>query len=417
MTSTGPPLTLDELIPPVASETIHRTGMIGFVCCAVAAGLGLLASALPMETAWMATPRLLLAGIGLLIAGAAISLRPALWSGWAIAAATAALAIAGIPAHWDSARLLSGVLAVAAALGAGMAALPPTPRYSLLSFAVLFHFGGILTATTWPDPTPWLTNQVAYRVYIPYLTFMYLRNAYHFYSPEPGPASHLFVLLKYELDEIDPETRAKKVVHEWITLPRRDQHMKDPLGQSYYRRLSITEMASQSIPGLVTGENFENLDARMRRTQASVTGTGGTPEPIPIRADVDPPSLQYRIPQAHITRYLLPSYTKHLAVSNSAPGRKVIGVKIYRVEHRITPTQAFKDGFSPFHPTTYRPYFCGDFDANGKLLDPQDPMLYWLVPIAPRTQGADPNDPLKRDYIDYLSKHAGYEFDWGRIRP
>jgi hypothetical protein len=417
MTSTGPPRTMDDVIPPVASETIHRVGMIGLACCAIAAGLALLVAVVPMATAWLATPRLLLTAIGLVVSGSAISLRPALWSAWAIGCMAAALAVAGIPGHWDSARLLITVMAVVAAIAAGLAALPPTPRYSLLSLAALFHFGGILTATTWPDPTPWLTNQVAYRIYMPYLTFMYLRNAYHFYSPEPGPASHLFVLLKYELDEIDPETGTTKIVHEWITLPRRDEHMKDPLGQSYYRRLSITEMASQSIPGLVTGENFENLDARMRRTQASVTGTGGTPEPIPIRADVDPPTLQYRIPQPHITRYLLPSYSKHLAVSNTAPGRKVLGMKIYRVEHRIPPPQVFKDGFSPYHPTTYRPYFCGDFDANGKLLDPQDPMLYWLVPIAPRPEGPDPNDPLKRDYIDYLSKHAGYEFDWGRIRP
>jgi hypothetical protein len=44
-------------------------------------------------------------------------------------------------------------------------------------------------------------------------------------------------------------------------------------------------------------------------------------------------------------------------------------------------------------------------------------MLYWLVPNVPKRGGASPADPEKKDYIDYLSKHAGFEFDWRRMRP
>ena len=423
MDITGPPTTVDEVIPPADPVRVYRIGLIGAAGCAVAALLGLAALAVTDEIPAVSTVRLILVAVGLLTAGGAISLRPGLWMAWAIGGLAAGLAIGGLPGHWDSARLLVSVMTVLAFVGAGLTAAPPALRATLVSCVMVFHFGGILTATTWPDPAPWLTNQAAYRVYMPYLTFMYLRNAYHFYSPEPGPSSHLFVLLTYELDEIDPATKKKKIVHEWVTLPRRDEHMKDPLGLSYYRRLSITEMVSPAIPGLVSADNFENLDARLRRVQAS-QGTiplpnpdpsGGTRTvPIPVLEGVEAATLQYRIPQPHISRYLLPSYARHLAAKYSAPGRTVTNVRIYRVEHRITPTYDFRMGMSPYHPSSYRPYFCGDYDAEGKLRFPQDPMLYWLVPIPP---ARDPSKPGGDDYTDFLTEHAGYQFDWGRIRP
>lgn len=411
MNRTGPPATVEDVIPPTDPATVYRTGGIGVGLCAVAALIGLLEYGIGDVTA-LDTVRLLLVAAGALTAGAAITLRPALPLGWLLGSIAAALAIGGLPEHWDSGRYFATVVAVLGLIGAGLTALPATPRYSVLSLAVLFHFGGILTATTWPDPTPWLTNQVGYRIYMPYLSFLYLRNAYHFYSPEPGPASHLFVLLKYELDETDPATGKPRIVHEWVTLPRRDEHMKDPLGQAYYRRLSITEMVSPTVPGLMAGESFEKNDAYTRRMVASYTSSDNTRTPIPILADVDAPQLQYRVPLNHIVRYLLPSYARHLAHQYSGPGRKVVEVKIYRVEHRIANPLAFRNGADVYAPVWYRPYFCGDFDANGKLLDPQDPMLYWLVPIAP-----DPAGPNGPNYTDYLSKHAGFAFDWGRIRP
>lgn len=418
MDTTGPPAPTDDLLPPVEPSSVYFVGYMGVAACGVAAVLGLLTLAIG-NIALLDTLRLILVATGLLIAGAAISMRPSLPLAWLIGAVAAGLAIGGLPEHWDSARLLAKVLTVLGILAASLAALPAVARYSVISLFAVFHFGGILTATTWPDPTPWLTNQVGYRVYMPYLSFLYLRNAYHFYSPEPGPASHLFVLLKYELDETDPNTGKPKVVHEWITLPRRDEHMKDPLGQSYYRRLSITEMVSPSIPGLVSAESFEKLDARERRFHVSPGSPAPrTDVPIPLTDAVDPAALQYRIPQPHISRYLFPSYAKHLASEYSSPGRKVVGVKIYRVEHRIAPPSVFKDKASPFsdpyHPSWYRPYFCGDYDANGKLIDPKDPMLYWLVPIVP---GGEPGDPEKKNFTDYLSKHARFKFDWEGVRP
>jgi hypothetical protein len=412
-------MTDDDLLPPADPRTVLRTGLVGFGLSAAAAALGGLALALGDSTPGAVhTLRLLLVAAGGVLAGAAVSLRPSLWQPWAVAAGAFGLAaVLGVPAHWDSGQLLARVLAGAAVVGAVLVALPLTPRLSVVSLAAVFHFSGILAAVTWPDPGPWLTTQLGNRVYMPYLSFLYLRNAYHFYSPEPGPASILACLLKYETDETDPATGKPKVLHEWVVFPKRDEHMRDPLGQTYNRRLSITEMVASSIPALATGLNFERSDVVQRRQRAGIVASGQSKEPIPLVTLEESAELQYRVPQAHITRYLLPSYSKHLAVEYSGPGRRVTGVKIYRLEHRIMPTQQFVLGGDPFHPATYKPYFYGDYDANGKLLNPQDEMLYWLVPNVPKRGGASPADPEKKDYVDYLSRHAGFEFDWGRMRP
>src|SRR5207302_9789364 len=109
-----------------------------------------------------------------------------------------------------------------------------------------------------------------------------------------------------------------------------------------------------------------------------------------------------------ISRYILPSYANHILrkEAESAPDRKPTSVKIYRLEHRVTPPWALVQDINPHHPITYRPYYLGEFAANpatGKveLIDSQDPLLYWLVPILPKPMS--PGDPEKKDFIDYMS--------------
>src|SRR5437667_416198 len=92
------------------------------------------------------------------------------------------------PVAWET--VLKAALA-----GAALVAAPRPWRQGVISAIIVFHFGGIFMATASPPPTPWLVEQMFQRVYNPYLQFMYLRNAYHFYSPEPGPASLLCFLL------------------------------------------------------------------------------------------------------------------------------------------------------------------------------------------------------------------------------
>jgi hypothetical protein len=355
-----------------------------------------------------------LTGVGALLAGSAVSMRPGLWKAWLLAAGTGLLAaVVALPDHWDSARLLARVLTALAAAGAVLAAVPPLVRYSLVSLAVLFHFGGILTATTWPEPAPWVTQQMANRVYLPYLSFAYLRNAYHFYSPEPGPASLLFVLVKYE--EIDPATGKQKA--EWLVLPRRHEHMKDPLGLTYYRRLSITEAIAGTTADLFTATTFEKLDARERRARRALTPGGADQIPL-APPEYEPHHQQYRIPRPDITRYLLPSYAEHICAEFTATRRtQVASVKVYRAEHRIIPAYTFVHGGDPFDPVGYRVYYLGEYTPDGKLVNPQDEMLYWLVPVFPKPGGASPLDPDKKHFEEYLSRHAGYDFDWRRMRP
>lgn len=445
-----PSPTPTDVIPPVPLRTAALTAAVGGGLCLLAALLG----AIPFDDSGgpvlLSTARLLLVAFGALTAGVALSWRPDVYWMWPIAAGTALLASFGIPepkpGDWDSARMLARVMTGLAVAGAALTAAPATARYLALSAFALYHFGGLLTATTWPEtngtPPPWVTTQAASRLYIPYFKFLYMSNAYHFYSPEPGPASHLFLLLTYELKSTtrpaaDPATWAEgrnaetgepewtKASSEWVNVPNRRQHYRDPLGLTYYRRLSITEMVSKALPSRYTPTTFEKSEAVERR-QAVALGLG---QRIPLDPRGGQPADQYRIPSADVPRYLLPSYARHIAdefsypARGDSPARTVTAVKLFRVEHAIlpadeyvgrrlpyNPTRRRTEPGNPYHPTTYKPFYLGEYDAAGRLRNPTDPMLYWLCPVLPKA--ATVADP--RDYEDFMSKYAGFEYDWER---
>jgi hypothetical protein len=312
-------------------------------------------------------------------------------------------------------------------------AVPARLRPAGATAALVFHFGAILSATTWPTPTPWITQQAMVRAFAPYLRAVYLSNAYHFYSPEPGPASLLHILVRYERD--DPAGGKPTTVDEWVVFPARDQHMKDPLGLAYYRRLSLTEAASQALADSATADTFNREEAQKARIQVAVggytrPGPDGKPEQVQIPTAppaFEPPAGQYRVPDPMVTRNLLPSYARHLAHTLTGPraedgkpvNYRVANVKIYRLEHRVVPPENFvgtrgRTPLDPFHPVTYRAYFLGDYAPDGTLVNPRDPLLYWLIPVLPKPGGAAPGDKTGKDYDDYLSRHAGCEVEWRR---
>jgi hypothetical protein len=407
---------LDDIVPPPdVAHHQRRLVMCGLVPAIVAAILGV---GLDMNSTGgpgpLATLRLVLvafSALATLHAVSQVATRPLLWGLAAIAAVAWRF---GLPEHWDSARLLASVAAAVCVAGGVLAAVPLQVRCALISAAVVFHFGAIFTATTRPTPTPWLVDQVATRVTLPYLSFTYLTNAYHFYSPEPGPASLLYCLVTY--DEIDPET--KKPVAEWITLPNRAEQPKDPLELTYYRRLSLTEQVAMTVPDYVTPSAFEKLDIRVRRYEVALGKDPKYPR-IPLAPDeIEQPIYQYRMPYPGIMRYVVPSYARHILKANSTNGRVAKTVKLYRLEHRIVPVNVYREKLSPYHPITYRPYFLGEFRLDDTdeavMVNPQDPMLYWLVPILPKRltnlKAEDVDDQIE----DYLSKHAGYKVDWRR---
>jgi hypothetical protein len=405
-----------DLLPRPDLPATRRLAAVGLIAVGVAAVVGLAGDG----PGPLASGRLALTGVGCLLGGIAVARRPDRPEAWGLFAAACWLAgLAALPGHWDSARTLGRIAGGIGLAFAVVQTLPMGLRPVAATLGVLFHFGGILGAVTWPNPTPWITQQVMSRVYTPYLRAVYLTNAYHFYSPEPGPASLLYVLLTYDVDG--------RPVSEWEVMPTRARHMKDPLGLSYYRRLSLTEAVSQTLPDGQTADTFNRVKAQEDRGRVAITGftrpgPDGKPETVVIPLpppEFEPLAAQYRVPDPLVLRNLLPSYARHLAGSRSAPGRAVTNVRLYRLEHRVVPPESFIGAgryprIDPFHPTTYRAYFLGDYDPAGKLVNPQDPLLYWLIPITPKPGGAAPGDKDKIDFDDYLSRHAGFQVEWGR---
>jgi hypothetical protein len=77
-------------------------------------------------------------------------------------------------------------------------------------------------------------------------------------------------------------------------------------------------------------------------------------------------------------------------------------VKIYRVVHWIPPVHWFLNYIQPTDPELYRPFFVGNFNADGTLQVDQDPYLSWLLPSI-RDQMNDPDSQIR----DYARLHAG----------
>lgn len=415
-------------VPPDPPAAVRATGLVGIALNAVAAVLGVVAAAADPPPAVLTPVQLVLVLVGTVAAWSAVSMRPDLWWAWGLGAAASLLGGFGVPASWDSFPTLLYALAGVGVAGTIVCAASNTWRVAIASAAVLFHFSGIFAATTSPPPQPWVVEQAWTRVYHPYLNFVYLRNAYHFYSPNPGPACVLVFLLKTETGT-DPQTGRKQYKTQWVVMPKRPQDIRDPLGLSYYRRLSLTEHTARGGGGLTSPtDRFEKEEVLWRRT---LKGSQIPFHPIDDRTE------QYRLPQSEIIRYVLPSYASHVILEHTKDKEEAARttVKVYRVEHRTMSVEQFvrrlPDGSypSPYHPGTYRPYYQGEFDALGNLLNPQDEMLYWLIPVVPRVPG--PADPNKKGHIDYMSAHAldmkiedvlaagekdARVFDWSQLR-
>lgn len=450
--------------PPAPPRSVLLVGLTGVGLCFLALAIGLVTGAPTrgFESHPADGPRALLALVGLLVAGCAASMRPGWFGGWLCLAGAGLLGyglgspwppagtewqlapprdwFAGVPNSWDSVQLFFGVSAIAGGIGAAFTGLPPQARYVLVLCGVAFHFAGILSAVTSPPPSPWLSDQYWKRVARPYLQFFYLNNAYQFYSPDPGPACELWVCVEYrplqpgedpdapvskeefeglqqmsELQQGPDEAQAARECA-WVMIPRRANDYVDPLGLSYYRRLSVTENVAQyqSVGGASTlAVEQQNILARRREAETFIPRAGW------------PDEQERRPPNELVTRQVLPSFARHLAWANRRPDRAVRSVKIYRALHLIASVPQFRGSdapgkpkvpaLEPYNPTLYLPYFQGTFARDGRLVNPTDPLLYWLVPTLPVRK--DQPYPAGRAeykkngfdyyYIDYVSRHAG----------
>lgn len=329
-----------------------------------------------------------------------------------------ALYVPDNPLEWDSIRMTFAVIAFVAIAAAPLAVLSQSWRRAVVSVIFVLHFGGIATAVLAAEPSPWLVQQIWTRIYRPYLEFMYLNNAYHFYAPEPGPASYLWFRLYYE----DPNNG--DIYPLWLKIPDYDDKTgkyRNTLALNYQRFLSMTEnTAAPAAPfSMMEEDGVTPADFVRRRAMNTppgakewekirkdpILGTDLTLKPgdllIPLLRTA-PMQHQYYPSRAHVQMFL-ESFARHVAGRPypQHPEYKLKSLKIYRVRHEIplAPVGPRVNVLNPRDPELYRPFYMGEYDPDGKMKVKQDPFLYWLLPI----QKESP-DGLVRDWA---RRHAG----------
>jgi hypothetical protein len=338
--------------------------------------------------------------VGLLLVAAAVSLRLS-FAPWAeledrtVSAGLVALgglacilAAYSLDPSWDSIKLLLSVGFGVALAGALLILLPPLTRRLALTVLVVVHFGGIFTAVFSVAPPasapPFIVTGLWTYFYRNYLQFMYLNNAYHFYSPDPGPPSMLWFAIKYD-----------KGAPRWVTLPAREQYRTR---QDYQRYLALCEYTNMVAPGSPPGPVFQMMWQK-RNELAGKMGFGYGPDAN------TPPAAMFRMPTAY-SKKVIASYARYAATHfpSSDPEGQVVSVRVYRVQHTILQPSEMNGGKHPLARDTYLPYFMGEFDPNGKLV--RD------VPSFTATGELDRSQPdEKRDYFLYwaLPSEARYK--------
>lgn len=324
---------------------------------------------------------------------------------------------------WDSIRILLRVLTVVCLGAAALTLASPCVRRLALSLVFVLHFCGICNAALAAPPAPWLIQQSWVRVFRPYLEFMYLNNAYHFYAPEPGPTSYLWFRLIY-VDENDDS----KEYGWWYKTPQVDDRgrLNHTAALEYQRMLSLTEaVAPKENPPpelILSNDGFQMVVNPIYQRRRDVQPMAAVPigvelgpwKRIPYLRDVaeaaqlhipnDPSMRLYR----SFARFVSRKYEVH--PEPQFAHLKFKSVKIYRVVHSIPTIFILMNGIPPIDPQLYHPFYVGNFDASGKQLQDNDPYLYWLLPSVRETP-FDPDSAI-RDYARY---HAG-DPNWYRPR-
>jgi hypothetical protein len=368
--------------------------------------------------------RALLVLAGVVAAGAAIAIKPRpeiIFSG-GLAAFFGCFGLYtgdGRPAAWDSIRLVLAVAAVVAGLAALITLLPRVGRRIVVSILILLHFGGIATAVSAAPPAPWLANVLWTYFYRPYLEFMYLNNAYHFYAPEPGPAFLLWFRVEYTKEGDDRST-----YWHWEKVPDLDADgvPEYTVALQYQRRLALAEQATRTGP-TEPGSLGEQVSKRIIANQNRLNNN----RPVIPFAPNQPAEQQYLAPST-LAKRLVEPYVRHVAhrFQEEHPEATVTGVKLYRVVHQILSAPQLEEDADPNDPIYYLVHYWGEYDTKGRLKKPDDPFLYWLIPILKVRPDVDPyagmgrgmpNDPAvnrateygKKDpkLLNYVYLHAG----------
>jgi hypothetical protein len=334
------------------------------------------------------------------------------------------LDVPGRPGDFDTMRLFFAALCLALLVAAPLVAAARPLRRFLVSVLIVLHFGGIVTAVMSSPPGPWLASFFWERLYQPYLEFMYLINAYRFYSPDPSPATQLWFFVEYR--------DGKQIHSRWLKVPDMDEDGTP----RYAMRLRYTRLLalSENVAKVMSPEPIEYVDANGNPRWADYfqARDAESPEPLERRGvlgakPVSPrlgkwvpyhPTmsilLQYTRPDFN-SKQLLGSFARHITglPHPQHPGVKATSVKIYRAFHRTLEPVALGLGTAPNALTTYLPYYLGKYDPDGKLLDGEgskdkDPFLYWLLPTMPEMVDLTvPRDSVRKDVVSvYAILHA-----------
>jgi len=288
-------------------------------------------------------------------------------------------------ASWDSLILASSVFTGVSLFIGIFVLLPLLAKKTTAICFVLFHFASIISAVTSIEPpnapASWLATNLWAYYFRHYLTFAYLNNAYHFYSPEPGPPVLLWSKIQYE----DGTFR-------WFKIPNRTE---SPIQMHYQRMLSVTESTN-----VASSHSPDNWEEKLQRR--NLAGLANQPQITPLNRSMSQ-SYMFKEPADYSKRMLL-SYALYLTKKFAHPTDKpsINNIKIYRVTHSIITPGDMSRGENALDPTLYYPYFMGSFDKNANLIDPNDPFLYFLLPI---TRNANPNEPSVLNHS--LDVHAG----------
>jgi hypothetical protein len=298
------------------------------------------------------------------------------------------------PEHeWDSMRMVLVVLGVVSLAGAVLVVLPTVARKVVASLLILAHFSSILVSVTSVPPpaggVPWLPAQLWAHYYRPYSSFMYLNNAYHFYSPEPGPPTLMWFYVKYS----DKSGR-------WVKLPSKND---SPVRMHYQRHLALTE--SINVINHNTPPNYNDLASARR-----LAGKLYTPEiPLPFEAQ---PNMAYQAPEAY-SQTLVCAYARYVAKHwphpDDHPGATVKTVKVYRLIHQLISPLQLAEGMNPDDEVMDLPYFMGEYLPSGQIVDDHDPFLYFWIPIVREPESAEGEDPPHNPKLvlkNYLEVHA-----------
>jgi hypothetical protein len=276
-------------------------------------------------------------------------------------------------AAWDSIRMVLVVAALVAGVAALIVLLPRFWRRAAVSLLVALHFLGILSIVISAPPGPWAWQVPHTYFYRYYLDFMNLNNPYRFYAPDPGPAFILWFHVEY---------KENGAVNRYLEkVPDLDDNgwPQYSLAIRYQRRLALASLVSSDVVQANAAEFSDKFDKWLSYNHDRAEM--GQPQ-IPHYPEVAIQTGQFLRPTLFWQMYL-ESYVRHLAhdFQDKHPLAEIRGIKVYRVEHRWLTAGQFVAGLDPNDPSTYSPYFWGDYDVHGRLKDADDPTLGWWIPL------------------------------------